>query len=197
MSTPLPAVVPPSRDWASLIPVAAGLVWLSLADGPVGLLLAVLPGTLLIATGVSSLLWSGDGRITQYGALAGVLGLLLLLPALFVLSFLGTVLAGLLSVAAFLHAGRTALRLAEPAPGAPEPPADLKTWAKAALDEALVGYFVSLAKIPAGAEAESLLGGRDNDTVTGGGGTVTILGTASTAYGQSLVIGSVPAAGRA
>ncbi|WP_293370848.1 prolyl oligopeptidase family serine peptidase [Nevskia sp.] len=157
MSTPLPAAVPPSRDWASLIPVAAGLVWLSLADGPVGLVIALLPGTLLIATGVSSLLWSGDGRITQYGALAGVLGLLFLLPGLFVLSFLGTVLAGLLSAAAFLHAGRTALRLAEPAPGAPEPPADLKTWAKAALDEALVGYFVSLAKIPAGAEAESLV----------------------------------------
>ena len=157
MSTPLPAVVPPSRDWASLIPVAAGLVWLTLGSGPSWLLIAVLPGTLLIATGVSSFLWSGDGRITQYGALAGVLGVLFLLPGLVFLSFLGTLLAGLLSVAAFLHAGRTALRLAEPAPGAPEPPADLKTWAKAALDEALVGYFVSLAKIPAGAEAESLV----------------------------------------
>lgn len=154
---PLPAAVPPSRDWASLIPIAAGLIWLTIADNSFGLLVAVLPGALLLASGVSSLLWSGDPRITQYGALAGVLGLLLLPLALFVLPFTGVLIAAALSAAAFLNAGRVALRLAEPAPGAPEPPADLKTWAKAALDEALVGYFVAVAKIPAGAEAESLV----------------------------------------
>lgn len=157
MSVPLPAVVPPARDWASLIPVIAGLVWLTLGSGPAWLLLAVVPGVLLIATGVSALLWSGDSRITHYGALGGVLGVLFAVPGLFLLPLPGVLLAGLLSAAAFVSAGRTALRLAEPAPGAPEPPADIKTWTKAALDEALVGYFVALAKIPAGSEAESLV----------------------------------------
>jgi len=157
VSAPLPAAVPQSRDWASLMPVVAGLVWLTLGSGAAWLLIAVPPGVLLIATGMSGLLWSGDSRITQYGALAGVLGVLLALPGVFFLPLLGVLLAGLLSAAAFLHAGRTALRLAQPAPGAPDPPADLKTWAKAALDEALVGYFVTLAKVPAGGEAESLV----------------------------------------
>ncbi|WP_439641969.1 alpha/beta hydrolase family protein [Nevskia sp.] len=157
MSAPLPAAVPPSRDWASLLPVIAGLVWLAHGSGLAWLLLAVLPGVLLVAAGVSGLLWSGDPRITQYGALASVIGVLFAVPGLLFLPWLGVLPAAALSAAAFLQAGRTALRLAEPAPGAPEPPADLKTWAKAALDEALVGYFVAVAEIPAGAEAESLV----------------------------------------
>ncbi len=148
---------PQSRDWASLIPIAAGLAWLSLGDGPAAWLLAWPQGLLLIGAGVSALLWPGDQRITHYAALGAVLGVLMLLPALLLLPSLPALLAALLSVAAFLYAGRAALLLAEPAPGAPEPPEDLKTWAKAAIDEALIGYFVAAAKIPSGAEAETLV----------------------------------------
>lgn len=147
---------PKARDWASLIPIAAGLAWLAVDDGFGAWLLAWPPGLLLTATGVSALLWSGDGRISQFMALGAVLGLLLLLPGLLLLPFWALLLAAALSVASFLQAGRMALQLAELAPGAPEPPADLKTWAKAALDEALIGYFVACAKIPAGTEAAAL-----------------------------------------
>lgn len=147
---------PKPRDWSSLIPIAAGLVWLATGSGLAWVLIALVPGCLLIATGVSALLWPGESRITNYQALASALGLLLAVPAVLFLSMLGGVLAVVMSLAAFIHAGRTALLLAEPAVGAPEPPADFRTWAKAALDEALIGYFLSLAKLPTGAEAEKL-----------------------------------------
>jgi len=149
--------LPKSRDWGSLIPIAAGIAWVTIGAGLAAWLLAWPQGLLLIATGVAALLWPGDTRITHYTALGAVLALLLSVPALFVLSFLPLLLAVALSVAAFLYAGRIALRLAERAPGAPEPPAELKTWAKAALDEALLGYFVICARIPSGTDAEELV----------------------------------------
>ena len=149
--------LPKSRDWASLIPIAAGIAWLTLDNGPAAWLLAWPQGLLLIATGVAALLWPGDARIIHYTALGAVLALLLTVPALFCLSFFPLLLALALSVASFLYAGRIALRLAERPSGAPEPPADPKTWAKAALDEALIGYFVAVARIPSGIEAEELV----------------------------------------
>ena len=39
-------------------------------------------------------------------------------------------------------------------PGVPPPPEDLKTYARAALDEALLGYFSGTASVPAGQLAE-------------------------------------------
>jgi len=157
MSAPLPAMRAPERDIWHLIAVAAGLAWLGMGSGIGWLLLAVPPGLALIATGVGSLVFGVDSRPGRYAALAAALGALLALPALLILSFGGALLAGLLSAAAFVQAGRAALAQAVAEPLAPVPPATIPTWAKAALDEALLGYFVAVAEVPAGDEAAALV----------------------------------------
>ena len=56
------------------MPIFAGLVWLWCAGhfGVVGFLACVLPGCLLLASGVSTLLYPGDLRIPQFTALGGL-----------------------------------------------------------------------------------------------------------------------------
>ena len=58
--------LPKSRDWGSLIPIAAGIAWVTIGNGFGAWLLAWPQGLLLIATGVAALLWPGDSRITHY-----------------------------------------------------------------------------------------------------------------------------------
>lgn len=157
MSAPVRAIDARARDWLDLIPIVAGLAWLSTGDGVGWLLLALPPAALLLVSGVSSALLGPEARFSRYGALAAALGVLFALPALLLVSLFGALLAGLLSAAAFVQAGRAALARAGVEPGAPVPPATVGTWAKAALDEALIGYFVALAKIPAGDEATALV----------------------------------------
>lgn len=139
--------------WA-LVPLLTGLYWLT--DGhPHWLLVAVLPGTLLLAAAVSLLLWPGDARINEYVALGGALGVLLAIPAMWVGGFGAGLLAGLLSAASYLAAGRMGLAAQPRVPGVPAPEPSLVLSAKAALDEALVAYFVTGARIPAGDEAQA------------------------------------------
>ncbi|MDB5987054.1 MAG: hypothetical protein JWR16_2107 [Nevskia sp.] len=144
---------PQQHDWLGLIPIVAGLYWLTAGDGGFGwLLCSLVPGSLLLAAGVSLLLWPGEPKITYYMSLGAVLGALLTIPALFAGVWLA--LGGLIaSVAGFLAAGRIALKYSPLADGAPRPPAEAKVYAKVALDEALIGYFVALAKIPSGDKA--------------------------------------------
>ena len=70
----------------SAVPMAAGLAWLWCAAsfGVVGFFFSVIPGCLLLASGVGMLLWAGDLRIPQFAALGGILGIPLALPATFV-----------------------------------------------------------------------------------------------------------------
>ncbi|GAC1620815.1 MAG: hypothetical protein NVS9B10_02910 [Nevskia sp.] len=150
------AVPPKHREWSTLLPILAGLFWLTAGEGAGWYLWATLPGLLLVASGVSALLWAGEPKQTQYMAFGGALGLLLFLPAAIGYGFGTALLAALLSLASFVMAGKLALDFAEEAPGAPRPGADLRTWAKAALDEALVGYFVLMARVPHGAAAERM-----------------------------------------
>lgn len=147
---------PRLREWLALLPVLAGLYWLLGARGDGWLIFALLPGTLLIASGISALLWPGEGKVTQYMALGAVLGLLLMLPAMLFGHFGAALLAAAGSLASFVIAGRLALQSAPVSDGVPEPGSDFKTCAKAALDEALTGYFVAVAKIPEGAAAERM-----------------------------------------
>jgi alpha/beta superfamily hydrolase len=144
---------PQQHDWLSLIPILAGFYWLTSGDGSWGwLLCSFLPGSLLLASGVSLLLWPGEPKITFYMALGAVLGVLLALPAM--LAAFWPALTGLIvSGVAFVIAGRIALKYAPLTDGAPRPPAETKVYAKAALDEALIGYFVAMAKIPSGDKA--------------------------------------------
>jgi dienelactone hydrolase len=127
----------PREAW---IPLIAGLFWLwnAPSHGLVGFLFSVLPGSLLLGSGVAMLLMPGDLRISQYAALGGVLGLVAGLPA-FVFEGLGygLVLAGL-SAASFVAAGAHTVRL-EPHPeGVPPRKRSFAVSAEVAIDEALL-----------------------------------------------------------
>ncbi len=57
------------RAWPAII---AGLFWLCVGAGGWSLLLGLLPGVLLLASGVAMLLWPGEDKITQYMGLGAV-----------------------------------------------------------------------------------------------------------------------------
>ncbi|MCK9192378.1 MAG: alpha/beta hydrolase [Nevskia sp.] len=146
---------PRQYDPTALLPIITGLAWLLGAHGIAWLICALLPGGLLLASGTSALLWPGEGKISQYMALGGLLGVVLSLPALLFGGFGVVMLLTLASAACFVVAGRSALVVGSTT-NAPNPGRDPATYAKAALDEALVGYFVAVAKVPSGAAAERM-----------------------------------------
>ena len=82
--------------------------------------LALLPGTFLLAPGAGMLLHPGDRRLTHFAALGAVLGVLL---APFALAFAGVsaLALAIASAASFLAAGYHALRLDAHPEGVPEP----------------------------------------------------------------------------
>ncbi|WP_353248830.1 hypothetical protein [Salinisphaera sp. T31B1] len=136
----------------ALIPLIAGLYWLAVASdhGVVVWLLATVPGVVILATGAGLLLWPGDRYLTHYLGLASLVGTLGSVPLM-----LGTgIVEGLgLFVAAagsFLTCGHTVLRQRALPAGVPVPVAGPRIWRKAATDEALLGFFVTCARIPVG-----------------------------------------------
>lgn len=147
------------RQWELLaaIPIVAGLYWLLGAYGNGWLLWGLVPGALMLMAGMALLLMPGDVRITEYMAAGAFLGILLLLPVLIVGGFADALLAAVSAAAAFLTAGHVALAREPSAEGVPPPDASLWMDAKAALDEALLAYFVGTARLP-GAEEIMRLG---------------------------------------
>lgn len=146
---------PKPRQWDPLswVPVIAGLYWLLAHDGVGWLVLAVLPGALLLASGIGLLMTPGDPRTIGLMAVGAVLGLLLTLPV-WLASDLGTAFfAGLGAFASFLAAGRAAVRRAPMYLGATPPEVSTRMDMKVALDEALLGYFVGFARVPSGEDA--------------------------------------------
>lgn len=140
------------RAWPAII---AGLFWLCGDAGGWSLLLGLLPGVLLLASGVALLLWPGEDRITQYMGLGAVIGVVLAIPALLFIGLWFGLLAALLSIVSYLCAGRMSLLYAGLPASVPTPPLNWRTDAKVALDEALVGYFVSTARLPNGDAAQA------------------------------------------
>jgi hypothetical protein len=124
----------------SWVPLAAGLLWLWCAAsfGPIGFLVAVVPGCLLLAAGVSMLLYPGDLRIPQFAALGGLLGVVLALPAFFAAGFWTGLLLMALSAASFVAAGLAAVRQELRHEGVPDPTPGLRLGAEVAADEALL-----------------------------------------------------------
>ena len=119
------------------MPVVVGALWLwwDARSGPAGVLVGGLPGTLLLATGLSNLLWAGDARIFQFMSLGAVLGVALSFPAVLVFGPAAALALLLLSAASFVVSGQLALGQ-EPVPeGVPEPRVTLGTAARAAEDE--------------------------------------------------------------
>ena len=137
----------PREAW---IPLLAGILWLWRAPehGLVGFLFSVIPGCLLVGSGVSMLLMPGDRRIAQFTALGGALGLVFALPALVVVGPLATLLLIAASAAGFLAAGAHSVRLEPDYEDVPPLEPSLALSAQVALDEALLGIMSATLPLP-------------------------------------------------
>lgn len=142
----------------AVVPTLAGLAWLWCAGGfgTVGFLLALVPGVLLMGSGVSLLFWPGDDRITQFAALGALVGVLFGIPTLFTAGLgVGLVLT-VFSGASFVAAGIAAIRQEPHVSGVPNPPLDLSTAAQVAVDEVLLSTMNLSRSSPWGAELERI-----------------------------------------
>lgn len=147
-------LAPPRQwEWAAAIPIAAGLYALLAHEGIAWWLLAGVPGTLVLTTGMAMLLIQGDPRVTSYMALAALIGALLSVLLIPAEGFGAAMVGALLFLGAFIVAGRVGLRNEPVYEGAAELHEDWAMDAKAALDEALLGYFLISARVPSGDEA--------------------------------------------
>ncbi len=127
----------PREAWP---PLLAGLLWLWQAQGHglLGFLVAVLPGCLMLGSGVCLLLTPGDRRLVQLAALGGVSGIALVLPAWIALGFGSALLLGLAAAASALAAGAHSVRREPNTEEVPEPIPGPGLSAQVALDEALI-----------------------------------------------------------
>lgn len=144
---------PRQWEWAATIPIVAGLYALLAYEGWAWSLFTGVPGVLVLAMGTSMLLAPGDPRVTSYTALGSLVGAVLSLPLIPAAGFGGAMVGALLFVGAFVVAGRVGLRNEPVYEGADELRLDVAMDAKAALDEAVLGYFLISARLPSGDEA--------------------------------------------
>lgn len=137
----------PPEAW---IPLLAGLFWLWRAPehGFVGFLFSVVPGGLLLGSGLSMLMMPGDRRIAEFTALGGALGVIFALPALFVVGPLAGLLLVTGSAASFVAAGLHSVQVEPQVPGVPEPRAGLSLAAQVACDEALLATMQLTMPLP-------------------------------------------------
>ncbi len=137
----------PREAW---IPLLAGLFWLWNAPthGAFGFLFSVLPGCLLLGSGVAMLLMPGDLRISQFAAGGGVAGVVLALPAFVVIGFGYALFLIAISAASFLAAGWHTLRIEPHFDGVPEPNGTLGLAAEVAVDEALLSTMSLGTRMP-------------------------------------------------
>jgi predicted esterase YcpF (UPF0227 family) len=121
----------------AVVPVVVGALWLwwDVQSGLPGVLVGGLPGTLLLATGLSNLLWAGDARIFHFMSLGALSGVALSFPAVLVFGPVAAAALLLLSTASFVAAGYLAVGQEPVPPGVPEPRMSLGIAARAAEDE--------------------------------------------------------------
>jgi hypothetical protein len=103
-----------------------------------GFLVAIVPGGILLSSGVSTLLYPGDYRIPRFIGLGGLLGMILALPMLFLVSVLLGVALFLVSAACFIGAGFIALDQEFFAADIPSPRRTPQLAAEAALDDSMM-----------------------------------------------------------
>jgi hypothetical protein len=116
--------------------VVGGLwLWWDVRSGLPGVLVGGLPGTLLLATGLSNLLWAGDARIFHFMSLGAFSGVVLSFPAVLVLGPVAAAALLVLSTMSFIAAGYLAVGQEPVPPGVPEPRMSLGMAARAAEDE--------------------------------------------------------------
>lgn len=142
----------PPEAWAQL---AAGIVWLAGASaaGALAFALAVVPGALLLASGVAGLLIWDDPRARRAGALGALLGMLLALPMTLIAGGGAALLFFVLSLAAFAATGTISLRETPSTEGVPEPEPSLRLSAEIAADDAMLALFDLALPQPSDAEA--------------------------------------------
>ena len=158
MSAPaahLPQRPPRAFESRAFIPLAAAIAWAGGGSGWLWWLFAALPVAYLLSASVALFAKIHDLRVHQLHAAGGFLGTVLAVPAVFV-GGLDALLAAVLSLWAFFTAGRVALSYEPRYRNAPDPEARPAVDGKAAIDEALLAYFVGVAKVPAGAAAEAM-----------------------------------------
>ena len=127
-------------SFSSLVPMFTGVLWLALAvgGGVVGILVAFVPGVLLLGTGLSGLLWAVESRTFQYMSLASAIGVVLAVPAVFVFGPLTAAVLLLGSVASFFATGYLALGTHRCPPGVPNPTTGPSLASRAAVNELMI-----------------------------------------------------------
>lgn len=121
--------------------LAAGVYWISQAAVlPWGGALPVaLVGFALVASGGGQLFAPGERRLTQLGALAGLVGLVFSLPCLFIAGVSTAVALAITAVGGAWGAGRSALHAEPHTAGVPTPEATAGLAARVAADEMILG----------------------------------------------------------
>ena len=140
------------RRWTreAWIPLLAGLLWLWRAPehGLVGLAVSVVPGCLLLGSGVTMLLMPGDRRISNFTALGGLMGMLFAVPAFFAVGTSAALLLLAASVAGFVAAGFHAFRLESPVDEVPDATRSLWLATLVAIDQALIAFWLIAVPLP-------------------------------------------------
>ncbi|MES0874207.1 alpha/beta hydrolase family protein [Sinimarinibacterium thermocellulolyticum] len=144
---------PRPREWLALLPIVAGLYWLLADSGGTWLLLALAPGLLLLGGGLGLLLFPGDARTLGPIAIGSALGAVLSPLACWAAGLGDAFWLLLLSAASFVIAGRLSWLRTASYEGVPEVERSTSMDLKLALDELVLGYFVTAASIPGGALA--------------------------------------------
>jgi hypothetical protein len=123
--------------------VAAGIVWMTWGNGEgwLSFLLAAVPGLLMLASGVSSLLWPGDPRERHFGALGAFAGVVVGLLSIAWLGLLGGLAMSALSLAAAVATGLLSMRLQDRYEEVPEPVATLRSALEVAVDDAVLAQM--------------------------------------------------------
>jgi hypothetical protein len=151
---------PPRWPRTAWVPLVSGLVWLWCAAsfGLVGFLFSVIPGCLLLSSGVSMLLYPGDLRIPQYAALGGLLGVPLAIPVLWVAGPGTWLLLEALSVASFVAGGFAGVQQEPRHEDVPAPKPSLRFGAEVGIDEALLATMSLTMAMPRGRRVQELRG---------------------------------------
>jgi pimeloyl-ACP methyl ester carboxylesterase len=132
-----------SLPWENGIAIVAGLAWIAAGHGELGFLLAAIPGSLMLAGGVASLLLPGDIRTPQLIALGSALGAIVALPLMLWVGFFTSLGLVALAAAAFVACGWTAQRREPAIERVPEPALDLELAVKVGFDQLALASIVA------------------------------------------------------
>jgi len=127
----------------NLIAVAAGLAWITAGSGPFSFLLGAIPGSLMLAGGISTLLLPGDIRTPQLTALGALLAVVAALPLMFAVGFAPMIGLLALAVASFVACGWSAQSGEPPVDRVPHPTLSLQLATKVAFDQLALASIIT------------------------------------------------------